>query len=182
MMKFKTHSLVSWQRALVLALPLALGAALVYAPGAGAQPGATKGAPEVSSQLAAFRVARADDKEVFSPAQNVRPGDVLEYRVSYSNAGRGAALNLRPVLPIPAGTSYLANSAAPAPFEASVDGRNFALAPLRRAVKKADGTTEVVFVPLSEYRALRWNAGTLAPGEALNFKARVQLAKVGAAK
>ncbi len=182
-MKFKS-SLLSWRRALLLAVPLTLSAALVYAPGAVAQPGVSnsKGAPEVASQLAAFRVTQSDDKDVFSPTQNVRPGDVIEYRVSYSNSGKGAALNLRPVLPIPAGTSYVANSAAPAPFEASLDGATFAPAPLTGKVKKADGSTEVVAVPLSEYRALRWNAGTLVPGETNSFKARVQLARVGAAR
>ena len=176
-MKSNISSLLSWRRALALSIPLVLGAALVYAPGADAQSGAAKGAPLVKSQLAAFRVAQSDDKETFAPAQNARPGDVIEYRVSYANSGKGAALNLRPVLPIPVGTSYLANSAAPAPFEASLDGRNFAAAPLTRRVKKADGTTEIVTVPLAEYRALRWNAGTLVPGETNDFKARVQISK-----
>lgn len=178
----KFNSLLSWPRALALAAPLALGVALLGAPGADAQPnaGVAGRAPEVKSQLAAFRVGQAEGKETFAPAQNARPGDVIEYRVSYSNAGKGAALNLRPVLPIPVGTSYVANSAAPAPFEASLDGTKFSAAPLMRAVKKADGTLENVAVPLSEYRALRWNAGTLTPGESNNFKARVQIAKAGA--
>ena len=180
-MHFNTSSLFSWRAPLLLS-SLALGAALLSAPDVdaqtgAAQPGAAQGAPEVKSQLTAFRVSRADDKETFVAAQNARPGDVIEYRVSYSNAGRGAALNLRPVLPIPVGTAYVANSAAPAPFEASLDGTTFAAAPLTRKVKKADGTLEVVNVPLAEYRALRWNAGTLAPRETNNFKARVQLAK-----
>ena len=130
-------------------------------------------APNVKAQLSAFKVGK-DGK--LSKADEARPGDVIEYQVKFSNTGSAPATHFKPQLPIPAELVYMGHSAAPLKVWASLDSKAFAPAPLRRSVKNADGTSSMVPVPLTQYRALRWDIGTLAPGASVLVKARAQVA------
>ena len=47
--------------------------------------------------------------------------------------------------------------------------------PLTRIVKQADGGERKVAVPISQYRALRWDVGTLAGGASAVVKLRVRI-------
>jgi hypothetical protein len=47
--------------------------------------------------------------------------------------------------------------------------------PLTRMVKQADGSTRKEPVPLSDYRALRWEIGTLAAGATTAVSLRVRI-------
>jgi hypothetical protein len=58
----------------------------------------------------------------------------------------------------------VAGSVEPAQAQASIDGAVFAPMPLSRMVKQADGSLRRELVPLSEYRALRWEVGSLPAG------------------
>lgn len=151
------------------------GAAVKAAPAQTVVP-AAKTAPKralVKAQLSAFKVA-SDGK--LTKADAARPGDLIEYQVRYSNTGDAPATNFKPQLPIPDALIYVAKSAAPLRVWASLDSKAFLPAPLRRAVKNAAGTTSMVPVPLAQYRALRWNLGTIAPGKSVVVKARARLA------
>lgn len=148
-----------------------------------AAPAAPNVAPLIQAQLQAFKVLlQKDGDEKLAAADVANPGDVIEYRATYSNAGKSAATNLSATLPIPAALSYVPNTASPGGFMASTDAQNFAPAPLARKVKDANGKTVTVMVPFSEYRALRWNVKELAPGSDFKISARASVPKVGQAR
>ena len=126
---------------------------------------------DVLAELQAFKVS--GDKLVAADTAN--PGDVIEYQVRYTNNGSAPAQRFSPQLPLPEALVYAGNTALPSGFMATTDGKNFAPAPLMRAVKNADGTKTMVAVPLREYRAIRWQLGTLAPGESVVVKARARV-------
>lgn len=133
-------------------------------------------AEDLTAELVASKVTQdADGTEVLVPADKGQPGDVIEYVATYTNKSGKDLLNLKAVVPIPAGTEYLNGTAKPKPPEASLDGQKFDPIPLKRTVKLADGSAEVQPVPPTEYRALRWDIGELAPGKAAKVSARVRL-------
>jgi len=148
---------------------LLLAAALVLAGGAWAQPA------QITSELVVERVEWVDGKAVFKPAQLSKPGDTLEYRVRYTNRSASAATGLVANLPIPAGTTLVAHSELPPGVLASTDGAHFAPPPLMRSVRQPDGNEHPMPVPIEEYRALRWNLGTLAAGQSAQVQARVRV-------
>lgn len=149
-----------------------------------ATPTATaKPASTVGATLSAMKVSLgADKKEVLSSADKVAPGDLLEYKVTYQNNSKTQLKQLTATLPLPVGTTYVAGSAKPAGAMASVDDKSFAAMPLKRKVKKADGTLEEQLVPLSEYRALRWKLGELAEKNKTVASARVHVNQVASTK
>lgn len=149
--------------------PCLLAAGLVLAQLAAAQ------TPAVSSTLAASRVETVAGKEVLTRADNGKPGDLVEYSGTYRNAGGKPVDKLVATLPVPAGTTFVAGSAAPARAQASTDGVRFAPMPLVRTVRQADGSLRQEPVPLAEYRYLRWELGTLAGGADAVVKLRVQI-------
>jgi uncharacterized repeat protein (TIGR01451 family) len=129
----------------------------------------------VSSQLQVEQVETLDGQTVLHPVQTSRPGDVLEYRVSYTNHSAAAVQGLIASLPIPAGTTLIDGSQLPPNALASTDGTSFAPLPLLHRVRQADGSERLVPVPLADYRALRWNLGPLAAGTTREVSARVRV-------
>ena len=143
-----------------------------------APPKASKAPPPspVAVELAVQRVV-PDGKggETLESADRAVPGDVIAYAVVYRNQGKNPARAVKGTLPVPPGTEYLPGTADPAGIEASLDGTAFSPVPIRRTVKKADGTEEVKEVPPSEYRSLRWDLKTLSPGQAVTVRARMKI-------
>lgn len=132
---------------------------------------------QLKSQLKSEKVVVTGGKETLVAADNAAPGDVIEYTADYSNSGKTAVSNVKANLPVPKGTVFIAGSAIPAELLASTDGKNFAKFPLKRTVKAPDGTVIEKEVPLSEYVALRWDLGTIAPGASKSVKARVRVSR-----
>jgi uncharacterized repeat protein (TIGR01451 family) len=132
-------------------------------------------APQITSELQVQRVEMVNGQSVYKPAPVSKPGDILEYRATYTNHGNTAVNGLIANLPIPAGTTLVDRSQLPPDALASTDGIRFAPLPLTRTVHLPDGSTHQESVPLSEYRALRWNLGTLAPGKSAQAQARVSV-------
>ncbi len=130
---------------------------------------------DLTANLTAKKVAVVEGKEAFSPAAEAKPGEVIEYTASYRNQSVKALGNVQPVLPIPAGSRLIGASLAPKPAAASTDGVRFSPFPLKRTVALPDGSQQVVAVPLAEYRALRWDLGTLTPNSTRAVTARVEL-------
>jgi uncharacterized repeat protein (TIGR01451 family) len=135
---------------------------------------------DVSVSLTAHRVAVSQGKEALVPAEQAKPGEVIEYRATYHNAGANVVRDLKAVLPVPAGLEYLPLSASPAVLEASLDGKRFEPVPLQRRVRMPDGRVELQDVPSVEYRYLRWSLGTLDPDASLAVKARMRVSPVEA--
>ena len=131
----------------------------------------------LSVQLKARKVLVAEGKETFESADRAKPGDTIEYATVCKNTTARVLGNLKPNLPIPAGMEYEANTAKPAPSEASLDGKKFEPFPIKRKVKTADGKEELREVAASEIRALRWNVGDLAGGATTTLVARVRVSE-----
>jgi len=155
-------------------LPIAFALLLVFA-----TPLFAAGAGDVRVSLTAQRVSKdANGKTILEPGDQARPGDVLEYRVQYSNESAAGVRRLVATLPIPVGMEYLPRTASPAKVEASLDGRTYAAVPLTRKVRLANGREVVREVPMSEYRQLRWAIGDLAAHGASTVTARVRVTPV----
>lgn len=141
-----------------------------------AEPSAVKKSEPVTVDLKVFKVNKdSDGKESLGSAEKAKPGEILEYRATYTNVSKGEVKNLQATLPIPKSTEVMPASLSPKIALASQDGRSFAAMPLMQTVKSADGKTQSRPLPLAEYRALRWPVGTLTPGEAVTVSARVRL-------
>jgi len=141
----------------------------------------TAGTAQVESELSAFRViAGQNGKEELIPADRATPGEVIAYVLICTNKGTTPVDNLQPTLPIPLDTEYMPGTARPSVILASLDGKVFALAPLKRTVKGADGKIREEAIPYREYRFIRWRLGRLDPGKGATVKARVRITSANA--
>jgi uncharacterized repeat protein (TIGR01451 family) len=119
-------------------------------------------------QLARFDVERAD------------PGDVLVYKLTYTNTGSRPAVNAKVDDPIPAGTVLVPGSVSgeKARITFSIDGgRTYVPWPATVSVPGPDGSPTEVEAPAERYTHIRWSALTpLAPGESrtASFKVLVR--------
>jgi uncharacterized repeat protein (TIGR01451 family) len=138
-------------------------------------PAIARASGDVSVVLTAQRVSVVDGKESKSPAEQARPGDVIEYRAEYKNGGAAPVKQLAATLPVPNGMEYLPRTAAPQTLHASLDGKTFEPVPLKRRVRLADGREVMRDVPPSEYRFLRWSLGTLGARQTRAVAARVRV-------
>jgi uncharacterized repeat protein (TIGR01451 family) len=139
----------------------------------------TFAAEPLTATLEAHKVVLADNgKERLLAASEAKPGDVLEYRATYRNNSDKPLRAVMATLPVPSsGVEYLPNSALPAGVEASINGAQFAPAPLKRLVTTADGKPQQQLVPTAEYRFLRWPLGDLPAGASKTVSARVRVTK-----
>jgi uncharacterized repeat protein (TIGR01451 family) len=163
----KTHGREMIFKAFGIAL-VALAAALPARP-------QDKQSNPVEARLEVRKVTRsADGREHVGTADTVKPGDVLEYVVTYRNRSGAAVSDFAATLPIPEATELVAGSERPAGARASVDARSFAAVPLKRTVRREGREIEEA-VPMREYRALRWYVPRLGAGETLTYTARVKV-------
>lgn len=99
-------------------------------------------------------------KEVVEPTTDTRPGDLMEYRLTFTNRGESAVSGLDIVDSIPLNTTFIGDSAqsdADSRFEVSIDGgRSFEQEPVKRIETQADGTQKQVVVPPEQYTHVRW--------------------------
>ena len=172
-MKTKTSFRSSNRRMSPATAALALGACCLLVLGGSAQ---AQNGGDLDVKLAAQRVsASPGGKETLHVAERAFPGDIIQYDATYQNLGGKAITNLEPTLPIPAGMHYLPDTARPVPAQASLDGRTFAPIPLKRKVTLPTGEVKEQEVPATEYRALRWNLGEMAPGARTTLIARTRI-------
>ncbi len=142
-----------------------------------AKPAATPAAkPDVESVLVARKVELdAEKKEKLTEATTAKPGELIEYRVTYTNKGQNTVRDVLATLPIPADTVFQRAGVVPAGARASLGDGKFAPIPLKRKVKLPSGKEEEIDVPLSEYRAIQWSLGELAAGKSVVVAARVRV-------
>ncbi|MBS0457576.1 MAG: hypothetical protein JSS44_09640 [Proteobacteria bacterium] len=137
-------------------------------------------AANVVSQLEVQKVVAEAGHPVLKSAADAKPGDTLQYRATYTNRGDSAAQHLLAKLPIPKGTTLVAESGQPAGAMGSTDGQHFEAMPLLRAVVGKDGKAQREVVPLAEIRALRWDLGTLDPKQSKVVRLNVHVDTVPA--
>ena len=129
----------------------------------------------VEARLEVRKVNRAPDgRESVSAAESVKPGDVLEYVVTYRNHGATPVRDFVATLPIPQATELVPGSERPAGAGGSVDAREFRPVPLKRKVNR-DGREIEEAVPFRDYRALRWTVPEFKAGQSLTYSARVKV-------
>ena len=132
--------------------------------------------------LTARRVTTdARGRETFIAADQAKPGEIVEYRAVYRNAGTSPVREVAATLPIPVGMELVSSSARPAQVLASLDGVSFAAPPLKRRERLADGREVEREIPLSEYRWLRWSLGGIAAGGSQAVRARVRVSDTAVA-
>ncbi len=136
------------------------------------------GRPVVTSAIAVEltqnRVVKNEKgEEQLVDAAAVKPGDVIEYRATYTNRSTKNVTALIGDLPIPEGLEYIPRSARPgaALVKAAADDGIFSSEPLMRALP--DGKKEPR--PYSDYRALRWTLGQLPAGGVTTVSARARV-------
>ena len=178
--EMKSFVAQSWRQTFaVCAIAVIAAATWIPTSASMAQPGAKPSAqaPALAPVLKLFKVMRnASGKESFVPASSIRPGDTVEYRVTYRNTSTRTLSKVSAVLPIPAALSYLPNSARPGNAQASLDGLTYGAIPLKRRVRDASGVEKTVLVASSQYRFLRWSLGNMSAGRTLQVSARARLA------
>jgi len=133
---------------------------------------------EVTSVLEVFRITvNEDGEEISVPSTEVAPGDLIEYRLTYTNKLDESITQLYPILPVPIGMEFKIESATPSLEGASLSnsGNTFQRLPLTRQVRQPDGTTVTVEVPSREYRRLRWMVPSLDAGDQVILVARVKV-------
>ena len=132
---------------------------------------------DVSSVLEVYKITTNEDgDEIATQTSEVTPGDLIEYRLIYTNNLENGITQLRPVLPIPIGMEYLLDSADPNLEGASLSNSgSFQATPLTRDVRQPGGTTTTEEVPGREYRRLRWLVPSLEAGDQVILVARVKV-------
>jgi uncharacterized repeat protein (TIGR01451 family) len=138
---------------------------------------------EIEAVLTSKKVViNGNNKETLIDAKEIKPGEIVEYRATYTNKSKAPVTKLVGTLPIPDGTEYVGGSANPAiGVLATLGDGKFAPIPLKRKVKLADGREVERDVPLADYRSLRWNLGDLGPGQSVSVTGRVRLPALNAA-
>ena len=134
----------------------------------------------LSSKMETYLVAEKNGQEVVTVTDEASPGDVIEYRLIYTNKAEQPLSGLEITGPIPANTAYLKDSAATdvdAAFMVSIDdGSSFEAEPVTRTLTGPDGQTQNVIVPPSDYTQLRWvPENGIQPGQALEYRYRVKV-------
>jgi len=135
----------------------------------------------VGSRLDAYLVTTdVKGEEVFSPASEAEPGQVLEYRLAYDNSADQSFQKLVINGLVPANTEYVAKSARSEiqhDFLVSIDqGKTYHAEPVIRVVKQADGTEKKEIVPVTEYSHLRWKSlQALEPKQKQEYVYRVRV-------
>lgn len=124
-------------------------------------------------QLTQKKVVSGPQGEKLEEAASVKPGDVIEYRATYTNVSKQAVQGLVAKLPVPEGLEYLPKSAKPfnATLQMAARDGQFGVEPLQR--KAADGSVQLL--PYNEYRTMRWNIGQLNAGASVVVSARAKV-------
>ncbi|MEN2750739.1 hypothetical protein AAIR29_03750 [Psychrobacter sp. FBL11] len=109
-------------------------------------------ADALKMELQATKIIKnADGKARYVVVSNAQKGETVQYRATYTNTINQPISNVAVTLPIPANMTFT-GEAQPKSAQATIDGKNYADIPL---IRKVDG--KAVRVPLTEYKALRWN-------------------------
>ncbi|MDI3381561.1 hypothetical protein ACFPPF_03910 [Xenophilus aerolatus] len=165
-----------WSAGFLLVGGVAVAAAQPAAPAAAAPSAADAKKKTVEVVLTQAKVVKgANGAEQLLDATAVKPGDIIEYRATYTNNTGKAVSGLVANLPLPEGLEYQAKSAKPGAelVKAATKDGVFAAEPLMR---KVDGKLERV--PYSDYRSLRWTLGQLPANGVTAVSARARVEEV----
>lgn len=135
----------------------------------------------VMGTIEALKVVVGDSgEEVYLPADEARPQDVIEYRLTYANRGDQAVSKLSITDPVPAGARYVAKTAQ-SPKSATVlfsadNATTFHKWPVR--VKQTDAKGREVWVDATPEMIthIRWTlSSALEPASEISFSYRAEV-------
>lgn len=117
----------------------------------------------LNTNMKAFVVTvDAKGKEKLQTAKRAEPGQVIQYQITSTNAGKQQLKGLMAVGPIPAHTRYVGQSAytkTKANMQVSIDGgKTFEKEPVKRKQTMPDGSVKMVIIPADQYTHIRWQA------------------------
>ncbi|WP_227534982.1 hypothetical protein [Psychrobacter sp. YP14] len=118
--------------------------------------------PLKMSLTASKVVVDKQGKAHYIQVNTAKVGTVIQYKATFSNTLHTAIQNTTVTLPIPTNTEFTGEVYPPS-AQASVDYYNYRDLPLMRMV---DG--QLVEVPKSEYKSLRWDIKYIPPRKAVN--------------
>ncbi len=140
---------------------------------------AAGGRPEVKVELAGS-VERAGQRLTLDKVENVKPGEVLDWQIVSSNDGTAEARDYKAVGHIPAGTTFVKDSASAqggSTVTYSIDGgKTFSTQPVVEE-RQPDGSKKMVPAPVSMYTEVRyeWSDALAAGGKlSASYKVRVK--------
>ena len=131
----------------------------------------------LAGRIEARKVVRNAEQERFLPADEARPLDVVEYRLTYANTGAEPLRNISVTDPIPAGTEYLVHTATPpqsGDVTFSIDGgKSYHAWPVRYLKTLPDGTELWADATTDMITHIRWTiAGEFEPETEITFSYR----------
>lgn len=146
---------------------------------AAAVPAAAQGGNRQAFTVTAVNRTASQAPRGARPDDRARPGDVVRYRLTFTNITPGAVRGVTLANPLSAGMRFVGGSAradrADARLEYSADGgRTFSAQPMEEVV--VDGQRVRRAVPAERYTHVRWTVdGNVAPGATVvaEFDARV---------
>jgi len=142
---------------------------------------ANKQQSPLNTDMKAFVVTvDAKGKEKLHTAKKAEPGQVIQYQITSTNAGKQKLTGLMAVGPIPTHTHYVGRSAhtkSKAAMKVSIDGgKTFEDEPVKRKKTLQDGSVKMVVVPTNQYTHIRWEAkDALASGNKHVYHYRVKV-------
>ncbi|NMA20483.1 MAG: DUF11 domain-containing protein [Lentisphaerae bacterium] len=134
----------------------------------------------LQSRMTAFLVEQDEEgKERLTEVSQVKPGQLIEYALEYSNVSDRDLTEVSIIGPIPGGTQYIADSAQPSKNaipEFSIDNAvTFHPEPVKYKVRLPDGSEEEKIATADMYTQIRWELSSMNAGEKLTLKYRVQV-------
>jgi hypothetical protein len=137
-------------------------------------------APAVQSDITAYTITLdADGREVRKVADQIVPGGIIEYTLTYKNVSREALSDFVILGKVPEATDYHSSEAikqVQAVFEVSVSDIGWTTPPVMRYEDDGTGVLRPVKVPEEEFEALRWRlAEPITPGEEVSATYRIRV-------
>ena len=138
---------------------------------------AIAGGPVTGTIEAVKVVVGERGEELYLPAGEARPQDVIEYRLKYANNGGAAVRNVSITDPVPTGVQYVEETAKQpnaGTVQFSVDGgRTFHAWPVQVKKVAADGTERWADATPDMVTHIRWTlSGDLKPESEITFSYR----------
>jgi uncharacterized repeat protein (TIGR01451 family) len=137
--------------------------------------------PNLAGTMEAHKIVMGkENRETAVSAEKVYPQDKIEYTLRYKNVGDAPASGVSLVGPVPAGTTYIANSATESESthpRYSIDGgKSFHEAPVTYVVTNDQGVEEQRIATPDMYTHVMWDvASVLEMGKAIKVSYRVQV-------
>jgi len=164
-----------WIKAALFAAGLAFSAGMAFAQDAAPSEG------PLAAKLTVERVVFDEEskKETLVAAETAAPGDLLQYKGTYTNISEVPLAGLVVKGPIPSNTVFSEGGlsvSAKATLEVLIEGEPWQTLPAYKTVKQPDGKEERVVASPSDYKELRWKIWeALEPKETLVTIYRVKV-------